>query len=85
VAVKKCRQCGFEFVRRYSGPGRPRELCSSCQPEITKWVGGKKRDKDGRELSQRLPELREPLIPISHLALELPGRDFVTELRNRGV
>ena len=32
-----------------------------------------------------MPELREPLIPISHLALELPGRDFVTELRNRGV
>jgi hypothetical protein len=53
MAVKKCRECGFEFVLRYSGPGRPRERCYSCQPEGTKWVGGtKKGDKDGRELSQ---------------------------------
>jgi hypothetical protein len=39
MAVRTCRVCGFDFVVRYSGPGRPRERCYSCQPENTKWVG----------------------------------------------
>jgi hypothetical protein len=39
MAVRTCRVCGFDFVVRYSGPGRPRERCYSCVPENTKWVG----------------------------------------------
>jgi hypothetical protein len=39
MAVRTCRVCGFDFVVMYSGPGRPRERCYSCQPENTKWVG----------------------------------------------
>jgi hypothetical protein len=39
--VKRCKACGFDFVVRYSGPGRPRSYCYGCAPEGTRWVGKK--------------------------------------------
>jgi hypothetical protein len=40
-SVRTCKACGFEFVVRHSGPGRPRSYCYGCAPEGTRWIGKK--------------------------------------------
>jgi hypothetical protein len=39
--VRVCRNCGREFDVEYVGRGRPREYCTGCLPEGTRWISKK--------------------------------------------